>query len=165
MRWYVLQVMTGEEETVKKRIVRDIYGVNALVPKQAIMERHQGVWKEVTRVLFPSYVFVQMTMDEKSYYTLKDLPYVLSFLGSKGPEPVPDNQMSTVMWLCSDDEVIGISTIEVGQDIKVISGPLKGMYGQIIKLNKRKRRARVRITLFQVEKEIDLGIEFIQASE
>ena len=165
MKWYVLQVMTGEEESVKKKIIRDLHGVYPLVFKRKVMERRQGVWKEVTRILFPSYVFVQMTMNEKNYYTVKDIPYVLSFLGSKEPEAVPDKQMANILRFCDDDEFVGISKIEIGKDVKVIDGPLKGYEGQIIKIDKRKGRAKVRITLFQEEKEIDLGIEVIEASK
>jgi len=165
MKWYVLHVMTGEETTVKDKLLRDLPGTNALVPRRKIKERHRGIWKEVIRILFPSYVFVQMKLDEKNYYAARGIPGVFKFLGPNGPAAVPDNQMANVLRWCGGEELVGLSRIEIGKEIKVIDGPLKGMEGQIIRIDKRKGRARVKITLFQEAKEIDLGIEIIQASE
>ncbi|SFH21498.1 transcriptional antiterminator NusG [Desulfotomaculum arcticum] len=164
MKWYVLHVMTGEETTIKEKLLLDLPGINALAPRQKVIERHKGTFREVVRILFPSYVFVQMDLDEKNYYAARRIAGVINFLAHHRPIPVPDDQMANVLWLCKDDELVGLSTLEIGESIKVINGPLTGMEGYIVKIDKRKRRAKVRLTLFQKEMEVNLGIEFIQAS-
>lgn len=165
MEWYVLHVMTGEEMTVKDALIKGITGIKALVPKRKIKERRRGIVQEVVKTLFPSYVFVQMKLDDKNYYAAREIPGVFNFLGSTGPAAVPGEQMANVLRWCDGDELIGLSRVEIGEDIKVIDGPLKGMEGRIIRIDKRKGRAKVKLTLFQEEKEIDLGIEIIQASK
>lgn len=165
MRWYVLQVMTGRETAIKEKLIESLSGVHALAPRRIITERRRGTLTEVIRVLFPSYIFVQIKLDEINYYTVKELPGVFGFLGAQGPEPVPDEQMANVLRWCGGDELVGLSRVELGKQIRVIDGPLKGMEGRIIRIDKRKGRAKVRLTLFREEKEIDLGIEVIQASE
>ena len=164
MKWYVLHVMTGEEITVRDKL-QDLPGANALVPKRKIIERHRGIAKEVVRILFPSYVFVRMELDGENYYAAKGIPGVYKFLGPGRPVAVPDNQMANVLRWCDGKELVGLSRVEIGKEIKVIEGPLKGMEGQIIRIDKRKGRAKVKITLFREVKEIDLGIEIIQASK
>ena len=165
MKWYVLHVMTGEESTVKDKLHRDLPDINTLVPRQKIIERHRGILREVVRILFPSYVFVKMKLDEKNYYAARGIPGVFNFLGTTRPAAVPDNQMANVLRWCGDKELIGLSRVEIGKEIKVIAGPLLGMEGQIIRIDKRKGRAKVRVDLFREAKVIDLGVEFIQASE
>jgi transcriptional antiterminator NusG len=51
-----------------------------------------------------------------------------------------------------------------GDKVIVINGPLTSLEGKILKVDKRKGRARVLITFLGEERVIDLGVNLIQAA-
>ena len=61
-------------------------------------------------------------------------------------------------------EIAGISTIDLKENhtITVIEGPLKGQEGLIVKLDKRKKRAKVRLSLYKEAFLIDFGFDFVE---
>ncbi len=94
---------------------------------------------------------------------IDDLPDgVIEILGRPTPAPVPVVEMAHVLKWCEDSELIGLSKVTDGDRIKVVSGPLKNLEGQIVRVDRRKGRARVRLTLFGEPKEIDFGIEVLE---
>ena len=49
--------------------------------------------------------------------------------------------------------------------IRVISGPLKGLEGQIVKVDRRKGRARVKLELYEDSFMIDFGFDSLEKAE
>lgn len=162
MNWYVLHVLTGEELNVQKHLARTAPQIRTLIPRRKLMERQGGKMKEVSRLLFPGYVFVCAFLDNESYYKIVAPDGVIEILGRPNPAPVPVKEMAHVLKWCEDSELIGLSKVEDGDRIKVVSGPLKNLEGQIVRVDRRKGRARVRLTLFGEPKEIDFGIEVLE---
>ncbi|MFF2887006.1 antiterminator LoaP [Paenibacillus sp. NPDC057967] len=165
MRWYVLHVLSGQELKVQRYHEKRTPELKTLVPCRIVNERKNGVQKTVKRILFPGYVFVQVDLTPESYYKAIAPEGVISFLGRPTPSPVPPHEMANVLRLCSESELVGTSKVTDGDKVKIISGPLKDFEGQIIKVDRRKGRARVRMTLFGQEKDVDFGIELLQAPE
>ncbi|MNW34019.1 hypothetical protein D3C74_109860 [compost metagenome] len=162
MNWYVLHVLTGEELNVQTRLARTAPHIRTLAPRRMLRERQQGNIKEVSRFLFPGYVFAYTLLDNESYYKMVDTDGVIDVLGRPAPTPVPIKEMAHVLKWCGENELIGVSKVHDGDWITVIDGPLKHMEGQIIRVDRRKSRARVRLTLFGEPKEIDFSIEMIE---
>lgn len=162
MKWYVLQVKTGDEIIIRNAIERT--GTEALVPRRIVHERQQGKIYTNERKLFPSYVFINIEFNPKIYYRIKRIPGVIRFLGGNNvAQPVAEEEMNFIFSLCSDGELAGISSlVKVGDQIRVLSGPLQGFEGRIVKVDWRHLRARVRLTLFNRPHEVDLGIEVLE---
>lgn len=159
--WYVLHVLTGKELDVKKSAEK-LY--KAIVPRRLLNEQKFGVWKAVERILIPGYVFVQTEMEAKDFYELTGIPGVINILegASKYPEPIQEDEMKIIFSLTRDGDLVGISDIfQNGQDIKVIAGPLKGFEGNIIKVDRRRFRAKVRFTVAGNEKVIELAVNVL----
>jgi transcriptional antiterminator NusG len=163
MNWYVLQVRTGEEVAIRNAIENKI-GVKAWVPRRTICERHQGKIQTVIKTILPSYVFTQINLEPKVYYQLRRISGVIRFLGGNGPEPVPEPEMTYMFKMCGDGELAGLSTLSIGDGIRVLAGPLQGMEGQIVRIDKRKLRARVRLTLFGQPHFVDMGLEVLNGT-
>jgi transcriptional antiterminator NusG len=165
MSWYVLHVLSGEESNVQRRLKRTAPHIQTLVPRRKLIERRQGVNKEVIRTLFPGYIFAHTSLDHENYYKMADADGVIELLGRPDPLPVPPHEMAHVLKWCEDSELIGISRVRDGDRVTVIDGPLKQMEGIIVKVDRRKGRARVRLTLFGQVKEVDFGIEVLDKHE
>lgn len=161
--WYVLHVLTGKEIDVKKVLLRDLSKQNILVPQKTIKERKDGQWHMATKTLFPGYVFVKVFMDAEMYYRLDGIPSVIRILGDvNGPKPVLDDEMYIVLRLSGDGEPLGISRIYCeGSKVKVSSGPLVGLEGQIVKVDARRYRAKVNLTLMGEPRIVEMGIELL----
>lgn len=160
-KWYVLQVMTGDEVAIRN-VIENKIGVTAWVPRRIVYERHQGKVKSVIKTMIPSYVFVQIFLEPKVYYQLRSVVGVIRFLGGFGPEPVENHEMNYMFQLCGDGEIAGLSTLSIGDGVRVMAGPLRGMEGQIVKIDRRKLRAKVRLTLLGRPHEVDMGIEVLE---
>lgn len=163
-KWYVLHVITGEEAEVRNRLRRKIPYMRTLAPVRKMKERKSGVWRYKCRALFPGYVFVNCTMTDSEYYDLKNTSGVIKILpGSSSPSPVPGNEMQIILRLTEEKDLVGLSDVVfAGDKVKVVSGPLLGFEGQIVKVDRRRFRAKVMFSLLGQEKFIELGINVVE---
>lgn len=139
-RWYVAHTYSGYENKVKanlEKIVENrglghlIYDVR--IPVETIVEK-DGDTEKVTEVkIFPSYVLVKMTMTEESWHVVRNITGVTGFVGP-GSRPTP----------LSDEEVEALNIEEkrterlvsnIGDEVEVIDGILKGYKGVLVSLS------------------------------
>jgi len=161
MNWYVVHCLTGKEEDVKGR-VQDA-GVKAVVPRRILKERRGGMWRDVERTVFPGYVFVRSLMTIADYYAVRHVPGVIRILGNSRPEALAEEEITLILKLSMDGDPLGLSEVFVeGGKVAVVSGPLKGLEGRIIKLDARRFRARVNITMMGEPRIVELAVKEIQ---
>ena len=165
MNWYVAQVMTGKEESITNRI-REL-GIKAIVPIRVMREMKNGTWRNIERVLFPSYVFVHTGMDVETYYKLKPIPGIIRFLGEEsGAVPIQEEEVNLLLHLTKDGDPLGLSEVFVADSkVTVVSGPLQGLEGKIIKIDARRFRAKVDISFMGEPRIVELAVNVIKKSE
>ena len=63
-------------------------------------------------------------------------------------------------------EIVDKSMVTFDEDrrIRVLSGPLKGLEGRIVRVDRRKGRAKVRLEMYEDSFEIDFGFESLEAA-
>lgn len=163
--WYALFVLTGDEDKVKKRLDYRLQGdVRVVVPKRKLRERRNGIWRNVIRPLFPGYVLLNGTVDTETYYKLKAVPGLLKMLKS-GYElcPIDYWEMEVINRLMCGSETVGYSSVFVENGkVVVVDGPLVSLEGQIISVNLRKGRAKVKLTFMNEPRVVELGINMLQ---
>lgn len=165
MDWYVLFVETGREEFVREWIKRHVLSCRCITPKRRLFEKRKGRVNKVERLMFPGYVFVNLTMSVDYYQRLTEIPHLLRVLGRDGESftNVPKSQIDPILRLIDDDEIVDYSILLAeGTNVKVISGPLMGMETRIVKVDKRKGRAKVLFEIAGSIKLIDLGVEVLE---
>lgn len=159
--WYVLQVLTGQECHIARKLADA--GYPALAPAEVIHERRHGKWWPIRKTVFPSYVFVQIALRPKDYYYIRRLPHVLRFLGEGNPEAVPDDQMEIVLYLANNGKDFGLSEAEKIDGKTIIkAGPLLPLRDHVVKINHRNRRATLEVTLLDTTHRIDAGVILVQ---
>ena len=152
--WYVLQTMTGKELDVVSDL-RDL-GYEAFTPSRIMLEQHGKVWKETERLMLTGYVFVGLRMSVRAYTSVRHADGVIRFLGAGMPETVPPNEMKRMLLLSNGGEPWGVS---VGDADEVTSGPLKGHEDWIVKVDARRCRVTVAITVLGEQKTIELALK------
>ena len=77
---------------------------------------------------------------------------------------LPDQERRLIFKLMSGGEVAGESTVvfDVNDRIKVIDGPMKDLEGEIIKVDKRKKRAKIKLKLYENSFSIDFGFKILE---
>jgi transcriptional antiterminator NusG len=163
--WYAVFVKTGEENKVKQRLDYRFKGnPSVLVPKKIIKERKHGKWYRRIRNLFPGYIFIHGVLDANSYKNLWQVPGLYKLLCTdREPVRIPRNEIEVFSHLFDKDDMIQESDIFMqGDKVVIVSGPLTALEGKILKVDKRKGRARVLISFLGEERVIDLGVNFIQ---
>lgn len=164
-KWYVLFVKANQEEKVKKILEKEM-GIEYkfIVPTRELKERKDGKWHSIKRKLFPGYVLIKGIINLEFYYKLKKASGIIKLLSSEGEALTIDKKELKVLKILidNDDNNVGISTLHKENDkIKIVSGPLMGLEGEIIKVDLRKGRAKVSLSFMNEERVVELGVEVV----
>jgi len=157
--WFVLQVKTGEEKTVRAAL-REA-GIPAFVPEESRPIRKDGAWTQKEYTLFPSYVFLDVSYNAETYYKVKAVPSVIRFLGDgSGPSPLSFLEAEWIRELSGGGEPLQPSVVEKQQDgtYKVVDGILQRFTPQLESVNARNRKATVDITICGEKKTVQLSV-------
>ncbi len=152
-KWYVVQTYASYEKRVEADLRQRIAAMNmqdkifnVLVPTETRVVIKDGKSKEVTRKLYPSYVMVEMILDEQSWYAVRHTPGVTGFIGA-GTHPVPLSQeevdrILTGMKKSGENPRVEFE-LKPGDTVRVIAeGEMKGFTGPVVEINARKGRVK-----------------------
>jgi transcriptional antiterminator NusG len=169
--WYVLQVFTGFEQKVCSAIEQKISDFNlqdrifkVLVPEEDVIEVKNGKRYERRKMMFPGYVFVNMEKDDEAWYHLRTVNGVSKFVGAGVPEPLPDKYVLRILNQTGEVTVKPKLEIdfEVGENVKVISGPFRGYAGEIKEVLPEKGAVKVMISIFGRSTSVELDFDQIE---
>lgn len=164
-RWYVVHTYSGYENKVKANLEKTIEnrGLHELihdvqVPIEEQVEVKDGKKKLSYKKIFPGYVLIKMFMTDDSWYVVRNTRGVTGFVGP-GSKPVP----------LSDEEVFSMGIkekpvdidLEVGENVKVISGPLENFVALIEEINLEKRKVKALVSMFGRETPVELDFNQI----
>ncbi len=152
-RWYIVQTYASYEKRVEADLRQRIKAMNmqdkifnVLIPTETRIEVKDGKSREVTRKLYPSYVMVEMILDEQSWYAVRHTNGVTGFVGA-GTYPIPLSQeeVDRIMSGMKDsrDEPKIDMDIKPGDTVRVIAeGNMKGFTGPVVEVNAKKGRVK-----------------------
>lgn len=166
-KWYVVHTYSGHENKVKANIEKIVEnrGKNDLilevaVPTEEIVEIKNGKKKVKLRKIFPGYCIVKMVMTDESWYIVRNTRGVTGFVGPESkPIPLTETEIAN---MGIEKHVVEID-VEVGDSIRVISGPFDGFEGVVKDVNVEKEILHVSISMFGRETPVEL--EFIQVEK
>ncbi len=171
MTYYVIQVQTRTEEKYL-RLTADIIEKNRvrlLYPRRKLRIRRKGVWKNYLAPIFPGYLFIESELiSAELYWQIKRVPGFLRFLkDNHNIQPLSMRDQDLLTHFLSFGEVVERSKVffDENKRIRVLQGPLKGLEGKIVKVNRRKGRARVKLDLYEESFQIDFGFELLEPTQ
>jgi transcriptional antiterminator NusG len=168
-KWYALHVPGGREDKVKEMLekhLNEYLGFHVL--KRVLKERKDGKWNKIERNLFPGYILVNGNIDNEVYYKINEFNRVktrVNLLKNGRDLLTIDDEELRVLGLLTHigGDTISISSIYRENDrIQVIEGPLTGLEGLILSVNKRKFRAKVSLDFIGQKRVVDLGIKMVE---
>ena len=174
MKYFVMQIMTREEPkflTLARNALRVDCPTLAnsgrfLWPRRKLTIRRRGKTREELAPIFPGYLFYEASkLPAEVYWALKRTAGFIRFLkNNQNIEPLTGDDKGLLLHFLSYGEVVDKSTVTFNENnrIEVLDGPMKGLEGLIVKVDKRKQRAKVRLSLYEQSFLIDFGFEFLE---
>jgi len=165
-RWYVVhtysgyenKVKTDLEKTIKNRELEEFF-FDIIVPMEEQIEIKEGQKKTNLKKVFPGYVLIKMIVTEATWYIVRNTRGVTGFVGS-GTDPIP----------LSDEEIrkMGFDNVpinvdyNIGDNVKILGGPLDGYTGVVKEIKKDKNKVIVLVSMFGRETPVELDFSQVQ---
>lgn len=167
VKWYVAHTYSGHEKKVKANIDKIVENRGmedviheVVVPTEEKVEIKNGKKKIKQMKIFPGYVIVKMIMNDESWYVVRNTRGVTGFVGpASKPVPLTDEE---VQWMGIEDKLPSIN-VEVGETVKVTSGPFESFIGEVKGINNERQTLKVSISMFGRETPVEL--EFTQVEK
>lgn len=168
-KWYVVRAVSGSEKKVKHYIDNEISRLNlqefvtqVLVPTEKVYQIRKGKKISKEKNYFPGYILVEAILTGEIIHTIKNIPGVLGFLGTKKGEPVPMRPSEVRRILGQMDDLLDkdeemIEPFIVGEIVKVIDGPFNSFSGIIEEVNEEKKKLKVMVKIFGRKTPLELG--------
>ena len=170
-KWYVLHTYSGYENKVRQNLLQRIESMgleNKIfkieIPTETVTEIKEGGKRvESEKKVLPGYVLVRMELDPDSWTAVRNTPGVTGFVGSQGnPEPLTRDEYNKIMGVGKPRPGVqkkATTSIEVGQTVKVVSGPFVDFDGTVAEVMPDAGKVRVMVSIFGRETPVELSFD------
>ena len=171
-RWYVVNTYSGHENKVKQNIEHRVTSLGQkrhlrqiVVPTETVTEIKDGQKESKEKRTMPGYVLVNMELNEESWSLVKNTPGVTGFVGASN-EPVPLTQPEVDRLLHKGDATATKAPthaqFNIGESVKVVSGPLSDFSGEISEINQDAAKLKVLVSIFGRETPVEVGFDQVK---
>ena len=162
MQWYIVHTYSGYENKVKANLERVIenremqdYFEDIIIPMMEEVEIKEGKEKTTLKKVFPGYVLIKMILTDETWYVVRNVRGVTGFVGP-GSKPSPLTEQEVRNLGVEPSEVV--MDYEIGDTVKITSGPLENFTGVVEDINTEKEKVKVLVSMFG--REISAELEF-----
>ncbi len=174
-RWYVVQVYTGFEDTVKADLqarikeegLEELFG-EVLVPKGKTAQHYSAATlpeeEEKKEKIFPGYLLVQMEMSGESYRIVSMISRVTRFLGGETPMPLSDREVERIHSQIEGKVAVASArpTFVEGSEVQIANGPFVGFVGIVEKVDEVHEKLTVMVSIFGRLTPVELGFHQVK---
>ena len=185
--WFVINTYSGHEKKVEANLLQRFKSApedvrfafrEVVVPTEMVAETDKDgkkVMKE-QRTL-PGYLLVHMNMDNKNARLLvRDTPGITNFVGPLGePVPLSRAEVARIVKGSMSDQAPAAATatateektkpevaFELGEIVKVMSGPLSDFDGEVTEINVEQQKLKVLVSIFERQVPVELPYDQVQ---
>jgi transcriptional antiterminator NusG len=173
--WYVLKVQSSREDTIRDALQRRVkiqalekyFGKDLdgkpriVVPTEKITEIRNNKKRIVERKTYPGYIMVQMELNEKTWFLVRETPGVGDFVGAHGtPTKMTDTEVNQM--LHQEEEKTTAETpkvridVERGDRVKIKDGPFENFEGTVEEVIEGRGLVKVMLIIFNRPTPVDL---------
>ena len=171
-RWYAVNTYSGHENKVKQNLEHRVVSLGQqrnvrqiVIPTEHVSEMKDGQKIQIERRTMPGYVLVNMDLNDDAWTVVKNTPGVTGFVGA-GNKPVPLSQPEV-------DRILHTGTAEgarprtqvefqLGESVKVTSGPLSDFDGEIVDVNGDAQKLKVLVDIFERQVPVELSFDQVK---
>jgi len=167
-QWYVLQVMSGQENRVCKSLQYrtaenqangiDTGIIEIVVPTERIEER-KGSGKKVVRdrKLYPGYVLIKVRLFDaedklipETWGLIRETNGIIGFIGGDHPVPLPQEEIDKMLQQGAEESLAPKPAVEftLGEAVVIREGAFENIEGTVVKIDQIRQILGVSINMF-----------------
>jgi transcriptional antiterminator NusG len=166
--WYVLKVQSSREDTIRDALQRrvKIQGLQRffgqiVVPTEKITEIRNNKKRVVERKTYPGYIMVQMELNEKTWFLVRETPGVGDFVGAHGtPTKMTEAEVSQMLHQEEEKTTAEVPKVRIdverGDRVKIKDGPFENFEGTVEEVIEGRGLIKVMLTIFNRPTPVDL---------
>ncbi len=171
--WYVVHTQSGYEKKVTANLNARIQSMNMeerifeiVIPMEEVDEFKNGRKMTVQKKVFPGYILVRCTMDDDSWYCIRNTPGVTGFVGQsrQGQKPTPLSRREVQTFLAAKGDGTGglpqrkkpKLEYDTGESVRVKEGPFADFTGSVAEINVDHLKLKVLVNIFGRETLVEM---------
>ncbi|MCF2600785.1 MAG: transcription termination/antitermination protein NusG [Veillonellaceae bacterium] len=170
--WYVVHTYSGYENKVLESLKQKVQSMgleneifDVIIPEKEEVEKKDGVEKVIKRKIFPGYVLVNMIVNEKTWYDVRNTDGVTGFVGS-GTKPIPltEDEYENILREMGVEKtkVVHDIDVEVGETVKICSGPFENFAAKVVSVDDEKGKIKALVDMFGRETNVELDFDQVE---
>lgn len=131
LAWYAVWTRSRHEQVVREQLERK--GLEAFLPTITRWSRWKDRKKQIDWPLFPGYCFARFDARERlPILKCSGVVNIISFNGEIAP--IPEQEIDSIRLLVESDlQYDPCPLIREGMMVEVVHGPLKGVFGRLVR--------------------------------
>lgn len=170
MKYYAVQVRTTREENYISALSSLLECRNQnerfIFPKRKLPIRRAGKTTMELKPIFPGYIFIEAEdIDPQLYNAMRHVKGFFRFLPSnQSISALAGKDLVILKHFISFGNVIESSKVIFDENDRILvkSGPLNGLEGLIVKVDRRKKRAKIKLDFANESFLLDLAFDIIE---
>ena len=165
--WYVLKVQSCREDTIRDALERRVkiqglqrYFGRIVVPTEKITEIRNNKKRIVERKTYPGYIMVEMELNEKTWFIVRETPGVGDFVGAHGtPTKMTETEVNQMLGqeTAKTEEAPKVRIdVERGDRVKIKDGPFENFEGTVEEVIEARGLVKVMLIIFNRPTPVDL---------
>jgi len=177
IRWYIIHTYSGQEERVKKNLDLRVQSLDmqhkiyqVVIPTEEEIVLKEGKRRSERKKVFPGYILIQMSMDDESWYVVRNTPGVTGFVAfedekEKRQKPIPleDKEVEAILKQIESGAPKVTVGFQRGEVVRICSGPFADFMGAVSEIDANKGKIRVLVSFFSRETPVEL--DFLQVEK
>jgi transcriptional antiterminator NusG len=172
-RWYVIHTYSGYENKVKDSLEATIeseglsenFG-DIFIPTEEVAEIKDGKKSITTKKVFPGYILMQVDLDDKIWYMIKNTPGGTGFVGpGRQPVPIPEEDVQRSMDKLAEtgEKPRPKISFETGAKVRIVEGPFQNFTGYISNIDNERGRLKIMVDILGRSTPVEL--DFLQVEK
>ena len=169
--WFFVHTYSGYENKVKNYLDQRIETMGmhdkifqVIVPTEEEVEIRDGQKRSTRKRVFPGYILVQLTLDEESWYVVRNTPGVTGFVGT-GTRPVSlsEEEVDTILDRMEEEQPRIKVSFRIGETVRITEGPFADFMAVVDNLYPERGKVRVLVSFFGRETPVEM--DFLQVEQ
>lgn len=176
-QWFAVHTFSGQEMNIKKNLemvieregLQEKFG-QILVPQKSVTTNVRGKRKTSLQNLFPSYIIVEMELDELTQHLVTTIQGVTHFGGTsrqnRRPVPLRKSEVDRLLGTADTEaELTGEIQIPyvVGDSVCIKDGPFKGFVGTVEEIMPDRFKLKVMVSVFGRSTPVELAFNQVES--
>ena len=169
-QWYVIHTYSGYENKVKANLERKIQSMGmqteifqVLVPMEDEVEIKDGKRKVTKKKIFPGYVLVEMIVNDRTWYVVRNTPGVTGFVGSGSKAiPLSSMELKPILRAMGVEEPRQKIDVKPQAVIRIVAGACENWTATVTDVYMDRGKIRALVNMFGRETPVELDFSQVE---